>query len=141
MTTTMEYPKRCCYLSTSSAAASSRRGDVVPASPLIPLDTSIYYPSPNANESSDDADERDAKEEARRQAIRDEIDSRKGRLWSDPMEITDEDWASGKKLDDLPDWSKELCSRVSLERIRVHRGECLGYRICAPAFILLAVNR
>jgi len=121
MTTTMEYPKRCCYLSTSSAAASSRRGDVVPASPLIPLDTSIYYPSPNANESSDDADERDAKEEARRQAIRDEIDSRKGRLWSDPMEITDEDWASGKKLDDLPDWSKELCSRVSLERIRVHR--------------------
>mmetsp|Transcript_122 Transcript_122/g.234 ORF Transcript_122/g.234 Transcript_122/m.234 type:complete len:735 (-) Transcript_122:220-2424(-) len=67
------------------------------------------------------ADIQDAEKiEAKRQAIRAEIDSRKGRLWKDRLELTDADWASGRSLDDLPDWSDMICSRVSLERVQVH---------------------
>lgn len=62
------------------------------------------------------------KAEKERQAIRAEIDSRKGRLWKDRLELKDADWASGRSLDDLPDWSEVICSRVSLERVQVHPG-------------------
>ena len=69
------------------------------------------------------ADIQDAEKiEAKRQAIRAAIDSRKGRLWKDRLELTDADWASGRSLDDLPDWSDMICSRVSLERVQVHPG-------------------
>lgn len=80
--------------------------------------TDEYFPSNDV----DELKEAEA-EEARRQTIRDEIDSRKGRLWQDPWEITDDDWASGKSYEDLPDWSEELCSRISLERVKVFDGE------------------
>ena len=52
-----------------------------------------------------------------------DANSRKGRLWQDPWELTDDDWGSGKAYDDLPDWTEELCSRVSLERVKVFPGE------------------
>lgn len=69
------------------------------------------------------AEEEEERDAARRQVIRDEIDLRKGRLWEDPWEITDDDWASGKSFDDFPDWNDTLCSRVSLERVKVHAGK------------------
>jgi len=68
----------------------------------------------------EEAEEKDA---AMRQAIRDEIDSRTGRLWEDPLAISDEDWSSGRTYDDLPDWNENICSRVSLERVKVHPGK------------------
>ena len=52
-------------------------------------------------------------DEKRREVIRKEIDSRSGRLWEDPWEITDADWSSGRSYDDLPDWTEEICSRVN----------------------------
>eukprot|EP00557_Chaetoceros_sp_GSL56_P010425 CAMPEP_0176480098 /NCGR_PEP_ID=MMETSP0200_2-20121128/2095_1 /TAXON_ID=947934 /ORGANISM="Chaetoceros sp., Strain GSL56" /LENGTH=702 /DNA_ID=CAMNT_0017876193 /DNA_START=85 /DNA_END=2193 /DNA_ORIENTATION=- len=73
-----------------------------------------YYPA------QEDEDENEEIEVARRQAIRDEIDSRTGRLWKDRWELTDEDWSSGKSFDDLPVWTEELCSRVSRERVVVY---------------------
>jgi hypothetical protein len=81
--------------------------------------TDEYFPSDEVDEIKE-AEE----EEARRQGIRDELDSRKGRLWQDPWELTDDDWGSGKAYDDLPDWTEELCSRVSLERVKVFPGKC-----------------
>ena len=79
-----------------------------------------YYPAESNDEPS--SDEVEEMEEMKRQAVRDEIDSRKGRLWTDRWELTDDDWASGKVLDDLPDWTEEICSRVSRERVQVHPG-------------------
>jgi hypothetical protein len=72
----------------------------------------------------DDDDEGDAEEEAerRQQQVRDELDERKGRGWSDPWEITDEDFMQRRVLDDLPDWTPGLCSRISLERVKIHPG-------------------
>lgn len=81
-----------------------------------------YYPSQKVL----DEDEAYGAEEAeflRRKAIRDEINSRTGRLWTDRLELTDDDWAAGKALDDLPDWTEEICSRVSRERVQVHPGK------------------
>jgi len=86
-----------------------------------PLTDDYFYPtSENPGDDGDNNDEEaEEKDAAKRQAIRDEIDTRKGRLWEDPWEITDEDWSSGRTFDDLPDWTEKLCSRVSLERVKV----------------------
>jgi len=65
----------------------------------------------------------DLEEERKAQAIRDELDQRTGRGWTDDWTITDEDWFAGRKLDDLPDWSPEICSRMSLERVKVVDGK------------------
>jgi hypothetical protein len=72
----------------------------------------------------DDEDEEDDEKEAelRQQQVRDELDGRKGRGWSDPWEITDEDFMQRRVLDDLPDWTPGLCSRISLERVKIHPG-------------------
>lgn len=58
-------------------------------------------------------------DEARRQAVRDELDQRKGRLWTDPWEIKEEDWYKSRGWNDTPDWTPEVCSRVSKERLNV----------------------
>ena len=79
-----------------------------------------YYPNRNASMDAIEAEER---KERMRQAVRDEIDTRTGRLWEDPWALTDDDWSSGKTFDDLPDWTEEICSRVSRERVKVHPGE------------------
>lgn len=65
-------------------------------------------------------EEQEEREMARRKAISDELDSRTGRLWEDDYAITDDDWSAGRSYDDLPDWSEKLCSRVSLERVKIH---------------------
>lgn len=83
--------------------------------------------------------ERLAAEEKRRQqqqAIRDELDSRQGRLWSDPWELKEEDWSTPTKFDDLPEWDPSITSRISLERVKLHPGKeqidedtpSMGYR-------------
>ncbi len=77
---------------------------------------------PNEGESEEDELARLEEEEAKRQAVRDELDSRTGRLWTDRWEITDDDWSSGVTFEELPDWSETICSRVSLERVQVHPG-------------------
>jgi hypothetical protein len=69
----------------------------------------------------DDEEERLKLEEAQQQ--RDELDAKTGRLWSDPWEITDEDWANKRTYEDLPDWRPDMCSRISKERVKVHPGE------------------
>lgn len=78
-----------------------------------------------ADDDEDDEERirQDLEEERKAQAIRDELDRRTGRGWTDDWTITDEDWFAGRKLDDLPDWSPELCSRMSLERVKVVDGK------------------
>lgn len=83
----------------------------------------------------DDEDKEWAEEEERRQQIRNELDQRKGRGWSDPWEITDEDWMQRRVLEDLPDWTPAMCSRISAERVKVHPGKSL-----IAAFLLLNVS-
>jgi len=80
------------------------------------LKTEEYYPVVEEDEG-----EADEIEEARKQAIRDGLDSKTGRIWQDRWEITDEDWSAGKAFDDLPQWNEEICSRVSRERVQVHQ--------------------
>lgn len=65
----------------------------------------------------------DRKGEERRQKIRDELDTRTGRLWTDEWEITDEEWSTKRTSADLPDWTPDMCSRISLERIKIHPGK------------------
>lgn len=72
------------------------------------------------NDGEDDDESKEREEEEKRQAVRDEIDSRTGRLWTDPWEITDEDWMSTTTLEDLPDWTTDIVSRISKERVNVH---------------------
>jgi hypothetical protein len=83
------------------------------------------------NHGGDDRDEdgrlrADLEEERKAQTVRDELDRRTGRLWTDEWEITDQDWHDGKKWDDIPDWTPELCSRISKERVKVLEGEFIG---------------
>lgn len=77
-----------------------------------------YYPA-----DEEDTEETDEVEEAKRQAVRDELDTKSGRLWEDRWEFTDEDWSTGKSFEDLADWSEEICSRVSRDRVKVYPGE------------------
>uniref|UniRef100_A0A7S4N195 Small ribosomal subunit protein mS29 n=1 Tax=Odontella aurita TaxID=265563 RepID=A0A7S4N195_9STRA len=59
------------------------------------------------------------KEEAKRQAVRDELDARTGRGWTDPWEIEESEWYKDRGWDDAPVWSPDVCSRVSKERLVV----------------------
>lgn len=81
-----------------------------------------------------DQDQSDEEEEEleQRQQVRDELDQRKGRGWSDPWEITDEDFMQRRFLDDLPDWTPGLCSRISMDRVKIHPGTstCLLFLCC-----------
>jgi len=77
-----------------------------------------YYPGDEV-----DTGKTDEVEEAKRQAVRDELDTKTGRLWEDRWEFTDEDWSTGKSFEDLADWTEEICSRVSRDRVQVYPGE------------------
>mmetsp|Transcript_29788 Transcript_29788/g.43354 ORF Transcript_29788/g.43354 Transcript_29788/m.43354 type:complete len:730 (+) Transcript_29788:27-2216(+) len=63
-----------------------------------------------------------ALEEEERARIQAELDSRTGRLWTDDWALTDEMWSTKTLYDDLPDWDRSLCSRVSKERVKVYDG-------------------
>ena len=91
-----------------------------------------------------DQDQSDEEEEElkQRQQVRDELDQRKGRGWSDPWEITDEDFMQRRFLDDLPDWTPGLCSRISMERVKIHPGTstCLLFLCCFVVSLTLPIT-
>jgi len=43
----------------------------------------------------------------------------RGRLWEDPMDITEEDFSKSVWWDDIPDWTPDVVSLSSLERVKV----------------------
>ena len=45
--------------------------------------------------------------------------AQKGRLWEDPLHITDEEWSSETWWEDLPDWTPEVISAEALNRVIV----------------------
>jgi hypothetical protein len=86
----------------------------------------------SASYNDDDDDDDDEAERAamrneeyrkRQEEIQRELESRTGRPWKDPWAISEEQWMSNTRRDDLPDWSPKLVSRISQERVRVHPGE------------------
>ena len=68
-------------------------------------------------------DDEDEVLEKEKQKIRDELDAKTGRGWTDPWEITEEDWASPTTFEDLPDWSPSNASRLSVERVKTFDGK------------------
>ena len=71
----------------------------------------------------EDSEEAQAQELEERELIQKELDLRKGRLWEDPYAITEEDWSRTDDFSDRPNWSQQLCSRISKERVKVHPSE------------------
>jgi hypothetical protein len=47
------------------------------------------------------------------------------RLWSDSLEISEDRWNAKLEFDDIPDWSPDLVSRISKERVKIHPGKSL----------------
>jgi hypothetical protein len=91
------------------------------------------FPSPDNelfDDSDDDEDDEDEDEAGiqdkeyrqKQEAIQRELDTRVGRAWTDPWEITQEHWMSSGTADDLPEWSPEYVSRVAQERVKFHPG-------------------
>lgn len=84
-----------------------------------------FFSSQLGGDSDDEDDEEDeAKADAeyrrKQQEIHRELDARTGRGWTDPWEITQEQWMSTRLADDIVDWSPEFVSRISQERVKVH---------------------
>lgn len=78
-----------------------------------------------AEEEVEDEDEHDDEEYRRKQEeIQKELDSRTGLVWTDPWEVSEEQWMSSTTVNDLPDWSPEYVSRISQERVKIHPGRC-----------------
>lgn len=64
-------------------------------------------------------EEKEQEERAERQAeIREELDQKKGRLWTDPWNL-DETISARPSFDDLPEWSPNYVSRISQDRVKV----------------------
>ena len=81
----------------------------------------------DGEDDDDDDDDDNAlydKEYRRKQEeIQRELDSRTGRPWTDPWEISEEQWMSATSTSmELPDWSPEYVSRISQERVKIHSG-------------------
>jgi hypothetical protein len=99
------------------------------------------FPAPDMeffNELLDDSDDDDDDDEAgiqdkeyrqKQEEIQRELDTRIGRPWTDPWEITQEDWMSTGTADDLPEWSPDYVSRVAQERVKLHPGRYTCRRI------------
>jgi hypothetical protein len=88
------------------------------------LELDPYYDDDDGDD--DSPEEMEKKEEdayrRRQEEIQRELDTRTGRTWTDPWQITDEDWMATTKPDDVPVWSPEFVSRISQERVKVHPG-------------------
>lgn len=83
------------------------------------------YLGDDDDEEDENADDEYLKEEAyrrRQEEIKQELDKRTGRIWTDPWQITEEEWMSSISPDDLPDWSPDFVSRISQERVKLHPG-------------------
>jgi small subunit ribosomal protein S29 len=81
----------------------------------------------NDNDDDDDAnmDQQsiaDAAFHERQQKIKDELDQRTGRLWTDEWIISEEEWLANKSWDDIEEWKPELATRKSLESVKVFDG-------------------
>lgn len=66
-----------------------------------------------------------SEEEKKRLAIREELDNRKGRLFTDPYLIHDLDEymeEGGLALDDLPDWDESVVSALAKKNVKVFEG-------------------
>ena len=89
--------------------------------------TDMEFYSQLVDDDSDEEEDENAlltEEYKRRQeAIQQELDSRTGRVWKDPWEISEEQWMSTATFDDLPAWTPEFVSRISQERVQVHSGK------------------
>ena len=64
----------------------------------------------------------DAAFHERQQKIKDELDQRTGRLWTDEWIISEEEWLANKSWDDIEEWKPELATRKSLESVKVFDG-------------------
>jgi hypothetical protein len=84
------------------------------------------YDIDDGGDDDDSPEEMEKKEEEayrrRQEEIQRELDTRTGRTWTDPWQITDEDWMATTKPEDVPVWSPEFVSRISQERVKVHPG-------------------
>ena len=92
--------------------------------PLMAAEDKEFAQDDN-DEEFDDVDPRKKEDEEykqRQQEIREELESRTGRVWKDPWEITDEDWMSNETFENLPEFSPDLVSRISQERVKIHPG-------------------
>lgn len=48
------------------------------------------------------------------------------RLWSDNLEISEEEFSTKWSFEDIPDWSPDFVSRISKERVQLHEGESIS---------------
>jgi len=88
-------------------------------------DMDFYTQMADEIEEEDEGDEAarlDEEYRLKQEEIHLELDSRTGRPWTDPWDITEEQWMSTTTYDDLPDWSPEYVSRISQERVKIHPG-------------------
>ncbi|KAL7500669.1 hypothetical protein ACHAWT_008524 [Skeletonema menzelii] len=88
------------------------------------FDSSDFGKSSDGDD-KDDMDEdavADAAFHARQQKIKEELDKRTGRLWTDEWIISDEEWLSNKTWDDIEVWKPQLATRKSLESVKVFEG-------------------
>jgi len=74
-------------------------------------------PPVDGYETSDDPVEAAYRE--RQSQIKDDLDNRTGRLWTDEWIIPDEEWMADESFDDIEEWSPKLATRRSLESVRV----------------------
>jgi hypothetical protein len=58
-------------------------------------------------------------ERLRKEELKEEIDAKKGRGWTDPWDLQ-EIYESKVDFEQLPDWSPSLVSRISQERVQIH---------------------
>lgn len=74
----------------------------------------------NDDESLYENSERGEKSYSEKQyQMRQALLAQRGRLWSDPLEISDQDFTKSVWWDDIPDWSPGVVSSTSLERVKV----------------------
>jgi hypothetical protein len=104
--------------------AEMEMGSDAQKAPLFSASAMDFYDE-LAEEEVEDEHEHDDEEYRRKQEeIQKELDSRTGLVWTDPWEVSEEQWMSSTTVEDLPDWSPEYVSRISQERVKIHPGRC-----------------
>lgn len=86
---------------------------------ISPDDMELHQHNPFAVKENTAERETLEEEEERQQKARDEFAARKGRGWSDPWEMTEDDLTCEMELADFPEWSPSNASKLSLDRIKV----------------------
>lgn len=89
------------------------------------FDSSDFGKGSRDGDDDDEMDEdaiADAAFHARQQQIKEELDQRTGRLWTDEWIIPEEEWLANKTWDDIEEWKPQLATRKSLESVKVFEG-------------------